>query len=103
MMAVPLAVLTGPRDIGDLCVRKGTAIGYLVNPHPEVLGQSGVCILFSEGYVIFRHTGYHAGPATCTFIQVYDHAVLVLRVVTFLVSLSFFVLSLFHGYPFLDN
>jgi hypothetical protein len=38
MMAVPLAVLARPGYIGDLCVRKWEAIGYLVNPHPEILG-----------------------------------------------------------------
>lgn len=105
MMAVTFAVLTGPGYIGDLRFRKWEAIGYLVNPHPEILGQSIVRVLFSEGYVVFCHTGHHASPTTCAFVQIDNHTEFVLRSVsvTFLVFLSFVVMCLFHGFPFLDD
>jgi hypothetical protein len=41
------AVLAGPGNIRDLHVRKGTTVGDLVNPHPEVTAQP-VTIVFPE-------------------------------------------------------
>jgi hypothetical protein len=48
MVAVAFAVLAWPGNIRDLHVRKGTTVGNLVNPHPEVTAQP-VAIVFPEG------------------------------------------------------
>jgi hypothetical protein len=48
MVAVALAVLTGPRDIGDVYVWKRATIRDLVHPHPEITAQP-VTIVFPEG------------------------------------------------------
>jgi hypothetical protein len=102
VVIIALAMLTGPWNIRYLRVRKREAIGDLIHPHPKVLCQPVVDVLRPERYIVLCHACHHASPATGALVQVDDHAKPVSLSQT-VVAVTFLVMCLFHGYPFLDD
>jgi hypothetical protein len=85
MAMVSFTVLAGPGQITFFGIRKRLSIIYSINPHPGNAEQF-IRVVLPKWYIIFRHTGNHAGAATGTLVQIDDHSEL----------LAIFV---FHQYP----
>jgi hypothetical protein len=73
MAVVSFTVLAGPGQITFFGIRKRLSIIYSINPHPGNAEQF-IRFVLPKWYIIFRHTGNHAGAATGTLVQIDDHS-----------------------------